>query len=104
MKIDNSIKPVGNLDTGDNRAKAVPSAGAPPSAAPAGDRVELTSLSSGMQKAEEAIQSTPVVNQVRVDEIKQAIAEGRFKVDANKVADGLVDSVRQMLAAQPNKV
>ena len=86
MKIDNSIKPVGNLETGDNRAKAVPTTGAPPSAAPAGDRVELSSLSSGMQQAE------------------QAIAEGRFKVDANKVADGLVDSVRQMLAAQPNKV
>ena len=104
MKIDNSIKPVGNLETGDSRSKTVATTGAPPSAAPTGDRVDLSSLSSGMQKAEAAIQSTPVVNQVRVDEIKQAISDGRFKVDANKVADGLVDSVRQMLAAQPNKV
>ncbi len=104
MKIDNSVKPVGNLDTGEARPRPAASSGAPPSAAPAGDRVELSSLSSGLQKAENAIQSTPVVNQVRVDEIKQAISEGRFKVDANKVADGLIDSVRQMLAAQPNKV
>ena len=46
---------------------------------------------------------TPVVDQNRVDEIKQAMSEGRFKVDAEKVADGLIESVREMLAAQPQK-
>lgn len=54
-----------------------------------------------MQKAEQVIAATPVVDQARVDEIKQAISDGRFQVDANKVADGLIDSVRQMLATQP---
>ena len=54
-----------------------------------------------MQKAEQVIAATPVVDEARVNEIKQAISDGRFQVDANKVADGLIDSVRQMLAAQP---
>ena len=50
---------------------------------------------------EETIANTPVVDSAKVDEIKQAITEGRFKVDTGKVADGLIESVRQMLTAQP---
>ena len=47
------------------------------------------------------IGQTPEVDSARVSEIKQAISEGRFSVDSEKVADGLIESVRQMLAAQP---
>ena len=72
------------------------------SAAP-GAQVQLSSLSSSLQQAEAAVSATPVVDQSRVDEIKAAMAEGRFKVDAEKVADGLIESVRQMLQAQPGK-
>ena len=98
MKIDNTHKPVGSTPGGDQRPKA---AGPASPAAPAGAQVQLSSLSSGMQKAEQVIAATPVVDEARVTEIKQAISDGRFQVDANKVADGLIDSVRQMLAAQP---
>ena len=101
MKIDNSMKPLGNVGT-DNRAKPAGGAGAPASAAP-GAQVQLSSLSSSLQQAEAAVSATPVVDQSRVDEIKEAMAEGRFKVDAEKVADGLIESVRQMLQAQPGK-
>ena len=52
---------------------------------------------------EETIASTPVVDSAKVDEIKQAMSKGRFKVDTGKVADGLIESVRQMLSAQPGK-
>ena len=103
MKIDPSVKPVGNLNTGEAKTKPIGANGAPPSAAPGGDSVQLSSLSAGMQRAESVINATPVVNEVKVDEIKQAIAEGRCKVDAEKVADGLIESVRQLLAAQPQK-
>ncbi|MCF8150254.1 MAG: flagellar biosynthesis anti-sigma factor FlgM [Burkholderiaceae bacterium] len=34
----------------------------------------------------------------RVAEIRQAIAEGRFQIDADKIATGLIDSVRDLLA------
>jgi negative regulator of flagellin synthesis FlgM len=44
--------------------------------------------------------STPVVDRARVDEIRQAISEGRFKVDAGRIADGLIESVRQLLDGQ----
>lgn len=45
--------------------------------------------------------NVPVVDSARVDEIKQAIADGRFKVNADRVADSLIESVRQMLNTRP---
>ncbi len=48
--------------------------------------------------------NVPVADPARVAEIRQAIAEGRFRVDSEKVADGLIESVRQMLAARPRAV
>ena len=53
-----------------------------------------------MLQMEEAISNTPVVDSAKVDEIKQAMSEGRFKVNTEKVADGLIESVRQMLSTQ----
>jgi negative regulator of flagellin synthesis FlgM len=101
VKIDNSIKSVG-LTSGETRTRSVPGAGNAGAAA-AGEKVELSSLSASMQQAEAAMAEVPVVDQSRVDEIKQAMSEGHFKVNAEKVADGLIESVRQMLDAQPHK-
>lgn len=39
----------------------------------------------------------PFDNQ-RVAEIRQAIAEGRFQINADKIADRLIDDVRNFLA------
>ncbi|MDO9244440.1 MAG: flagellar biosynthesis anti-sigma factor FlgM, partial [Rhodocyclaceae bacterium] len=39
---------------------------------------------------------TPV-NAERVAEIKAAIAEGRFQINPERIADGLLTSVREML-------
>lgn len=102
MKIDNSVKTVGGPASGESRTRSVQGS-ATSGSAPAGDKVELTSLSASMQQAEAAMAQVPVVDQNRVDELKQAISEGHFKVDAEKVADGLIESVRQMLEAQPHK-
>ncbi|MCK7498299.1 MAG: flagellar biosynthesis anti-sigma factor FlgM [Comamonadaceae bacterium] len=51
-----------------------------------------------MHEIEAAMANVAVVDVERVAEIKQAISEGRFKVDAERVADSLIQSVRQMLA------
>lgn len=99
MKIDNSVKSVGGLPNSDPKGRSVQGQPASP-AAPAGAQVELSSLSSSLQQAEAALANVPVVDASRVAEIKQAISEGRFQVDAEKVADGLIQSVRQMLAGQ----
>ncbi|OLO05591.1 MULTISPECIES: flagellar biosynthesis anti-sigma factor FlgM [Salinicola] len=37
------------------------------------------------------------IDTARVNEIRQAISEGRLELDTGKIADGLVQSVRDML-------
>ncbi len=94
MKVESGIKSVGGPPTGEARPKAQPNQ---PQPSGAQGKVELSALSSSLSKAEAAIASTPVVDKARVDEIRQAISEGRFQVDQNRIADGLIQSVRDML-------
>lgn len=93
--VDISIKSV----TGAAKTEHQPTAGQKPasgsarsSAAPApSDTVHLTGLSklSG---------NTPVFDTARVDAIKQAIREGKFTVNAEAVADGLLNDVRALVS------
>lgn len=99
MKIDNTIKSPGSVAS-EQKARNAREAKAS-STAGTESKVELSSLAGRMQQLEQAIAQTPVVDSGKVDEIKQAIAQGQFKVNPEKVADGLIESVRQMLAAQP---
>lgn len=103
MKIENSGSKPTSAVSGDTKTRASREAPtAAPSASPQGSaKVQISSLSSGLQQIEKLIASTPVVDEARVSEIKQAISEGRFTVHSEKVADGLIESVRQMLSAQP---
>lgn len=98
MKIDNSVKTVGGLPSTSRNGAAKPAASA--SSPAASSEVELSPLAARLQEISGNLANTPVVDAGRVSEIKQAIAEGRFKIDAGKIADGLIDSVRQMLSAQ----
>ena len=100
MKIDNSVKATGSLPSNDGRARSAKESPKAESSNPGSERVELSSLSSRMLQMEEAISNTPVVDSAKVHEIKQAMSEGRFKVNTEKVADGLIESVRQMLSTQ----
>ncbi len=101
MKIDSVIKSLGGPQAGESKPR-LPAANGP-APAPSADKVQLSSLSTSLQKAEAAIANTPVIDRARVDEIRQAISEGRFKIDAGRIADGLLDSVRQMLHDAPQR-
>ena len=101
MKIDNPVKSAAGLPPNDARTRSAKDSPKTQAAGGEGEKVELSSLSTRLQQMEETIANTPVVDSAKVDEIKQAITEGRFKVDTGKVADGLIESVRQMLTTQP---
>ncbi len=66
----------------------------------AGDRVDITSLSSQLQSLESRIADVSVVDTAKVESIKQAITEGRFEVNSEVVADRLISSVREYLLNQ----
>jgi negative regulator of flagellin synthesis FlgM len=98
VKINSGIPTIGSApDSG--RARTVPVTPRP--AAGSDAQVELSSLSARLQELGAAAAAGPTVDSKRVAEIKQAIAEGRFKVDPERIADGLLSSVRQMLAKNP---
>ena len=54
-------------------------------------------LSSQLQDIEKNLSNGEVFDSARVEEIKQAISEGRFAVNTEKVADRLLESVRDLL-------
>ena len=97
MKIEGGMKTVQSLTNSDNRVRPQPGQ---PQSRGGDDKVELSPLSSTLAKASASIASTPTVDRARVDEIRAAISEGRFKIDAGRIADGLIESVREMLDGQ----
>lgn len=99
MKIGNPVNSVGSPASGETRPRPVQGASAAPPAS-AGAKVELSALGSSLQEIEAAMANVAVVDVERVAEIKQAISEGRFKVNPGQVAEGLIRSVRQMLGRQ----
>ena len=99
MKIDNSIKSVGSgTVSGGTTRPSKGTASAPSSGG--GDRVQLSPLSSQLQAVESSMANTPAVDSARVAEIKQAIAEGRFKVNPDVVADHLLQAARELLRSR----
>lgn len=94
MKIQNSIASIGkSVDSSRPQAPATKRA---PVSAPT-DQVELSGLATQLHEASAALGGAPVVDAARVAEIKQAIAEGKFQVHPERIADGLLQSVRDLI-------
>lgn len=93
MKIDNSLSSAALAPS--TRAKPRP-AGSDASGASASEDVKFSSLAEQFQSAD----AKPPFDSARVQEIKQAIAEGRFSINANAIADRLIDSARDLISAQ----
>ncbi|MDR1995052.1 flagellar biosynthesis anti-sigma factor FlgM [Azonexus sp.] len=89
MKIDSSYAPTA--------AGLAPKGPLAQQTSPAGATTEAVSLSplAGSLRGGEA----PPVNSTRIQEIKQAIAEGRFKINPEAIADRLIESARDLVSA-----
>lgn len=99
MKINSTIGSVGKIADGGGSPAA---AAQRPATAPQGAQVEqvaISPLSARLQEISASMASSPSFNAERVAEIKQAIAEGRFSVNPERIASGLLDDVRQMLSS-----
>lgn len=91
-----SIKPAGPTSTQEIVSGKQPAPQGPVSSARS-DKVDLSEGSSLLQRVEEALNNVAVVDAAQVDAIKQAISEGRFRVDSGVVADKLLAAVREHL-------
>jgi negative regulator of flagellin synthesis FlgM len=56
-----------------------------------GESVELSSEAQQLQKISEKLNDQPIVNNERVTQLKQAIADGSYQVDSKRVAQKLLD-------------
>lgn len=96
MKIDNSLRsgqPGGIQESrlGKTDASAKKGGGA------GGTDVQLSSLSARLQAIESRLSGGEAIDAARVAEIKQAIAEGRFQINPEVIADRLLETVRELL-------
>ena len=89
VKIDNLIKSPPITRSKDSRSAATRRTPSPESVA-ISDDVKLTSTAEKMSQLEEELRGVSISDNAKIESIRQEIAEGRFKVDEEAVADSLV--------------
>ncbi len=94
MKIDDAAKKAPGLGVVANQTRASRSSEKTGVAKTSTDTVSLSSQSQALAGVSS---SSAVFDVSKVQEIKDAIASGRFQVDAGKVADGLIDTVKDLI-------
>ena len=94
MKIDNSGKPLGSIASrpleARGTAKAEQGAGQ--------DSVSIKPLAAKLSDVAGAGKAEATFDADKVAAIRQAISEGRFAVKPEAIADGLLSSVKELLA------
>lgn len=103
MKIDNSLKGVSGVRPGETRRKKSDDSAATAGGHGTRDSVELTETSAKLSALEAALADIGATDAGKVEAIRQAIAEGRFKVDEEAVADALVKDILDQLSRQSGK-
>lgn len=62
----------------------------------AGESVNFTRAAEDLLQLETRLRELPGVDQARVDSIREAINSGTYKVDAERIVDGLLKSEREL--------
>ncbi|MBI5626171.1 MAG: flagellar biosynthesis anti-sigma factor FlgM [Nitrosomonadales bacterium] len=101
MKIDKPGKQLPTYPIGEAAARATGRKSKPgtPTAPqqPGSTSVSLGSTAAQLQSMESSMANIPVADAAKVAEIKQAISNGRFKVNPEVVADRLLETVRDLI-------
>lgn len=99
MKVDNSIKKLGDISVGDPRLCPQHESGKARKNEAPSDSVQLSAASLKLQTLFDR-SGQSIFDSKKVEEIKLAIAEGRFQVNPGKIADGLLAEVRDLLQSR----
>lgn len=99
MKIDKTTSSITGRLVRDDPAPAVRKTAGDGQATPSRDPVQLSTLSAQLLSIQRGIDDTPVIDTARIAELKEAISSGHFRVDADKVADRLLQTVQDLIAA-----
>jgi negative regulator of flagellin synthesis FlgM len=99
MKIENGIKSMTTGVIAEDQPRLAKKKSAESADVKADTSVQLSSQASHLQAIEKGFATTPVVDAARVAEIKQAMSEGKFTVNPDKVVDGLLKTVEELIRA-----
>lgn len=101
MKIDDALKVKSGLSAANADSKATKAAEQEVKVEKTSeDKVTLSPRSSELQSLSASVAMGEAFDVKKVEEIKAAILDGQFTIDSNKVADGLINSVKDMLSTQ----
>jgi negative regulator of flagellin synthesis FlgM len=98
LKIDNSVKPVAGVTPAEATGRfSTGTSGGPQRAERPDGAAASESFSSELKAIEHDLATAGVVDRARVDAIKQAISEGRLKINPGAIADKLLEATRELL-------
>jgi negative regulator of flagellin synthesis FlgM len=76
------------------------SAASPAGTAVSGSPIRITDQARQLAALEHAIQSMPAVNEARVAAIRQAIEQGTYQVEPERIADKLLQMERELAVVE----
>lgn len=101
MKIDKRVTPTTTAKVSATKGKGAGKTATP--AAGGGDTLALTESSTRIRTLESQLASVDVTDVGKVESVKAALANGTFAVDAEVVADRLIDHTKETLRKRPRK-
>jgi len=101
VKIDKRITPPAAAKV--SSAKGKGAGKAPASTAGGSDALMLTESSTRIRTLESQLATVDVSDAGKVESVKAALANGTFAIDAEVVADRLIDHTKQTLRKRPRK-
>lgn len=100
MKVDSSIKKLGELPLGDAQSSPRGGPGKARASTAASERVQISPRWSAVKAPTGQVAPSGAFDASKVEQIKLAISEGRLEVSPEKIADGLVTTVMDLLRAR----
>ena len=100
MRIDQAVANIPGAKVGSGSAKSAKTVDGANEVVSSSDSV---SISEDAKSIASASSSSAVFDAKKVAEIKAAISEGRFQVNSEMVADGLIASVKDLIQSRSNK-
>lgn len=98
MKIENASNALLTTALNENKPAPQKNNAAMPSTKTESTSVSLGQTATRLRSMEENLGSAPAVDLTKVAEIKQAISEGRFKINSEVIADRLINTVRDLIS------
>jgi len=99
MKIDNAGNVTGFYPAQSKISKPDSDSDSDSTAAAPSESVAINPLASQISAASQSMGSEPTFDTSKVESIKSAIASGQFQINPDNIADGLIQSTKQLLAS-----